>query len=168
MCCKEEERKEEKAQNLLGFTEMNAYEDGLRLKRRARRSPQSLRVIYENEDADETELSTDAEFFTVAYDLESVALGQDVEARYTGTKMWYGGKLEKIHKNKTADIKYEDKDYEADVSLERIRLSGYYPERRKNVGTMRCLKDRLEMHADELQVTYLLNMLIQKSILPST
>ena len=52
MCCKEEERKEEKAQNLLGFTEMNAYEDGLRLKRRARRSPQSLRVTYENEDAD--------------------------------------------------------------------------------------------------------------------
>jgi len=35
-------------------------------------------------------------------------------------------------------------------------------------GTRRSLKDRLEMHADELQVTYLLSNLIRERILPST
>ncbi len=179
-CCKDEEEKEEEKEkappNLLKFTEMNAWEDGLRVRRRVRKSPQqNLAGPYatyndddSEEDKDELEFSTDAEYFTVAYDLKSVSAGQDVEARYKGTQMWYGAKLEKIHKDNTVDIQYEDMDVEKNVSLERIRLGGYHPDRRQNVGTRRSLKDRLEMHADELQVTYLLNMLIRKSMLPST
>ena len=155
---------------------MNAWEDGLRVRRRVRKSPQQNLagpyVTYNDddseEDKDELEFSTDAEFFTVAYDLKAVSAGQDVEARYKGTQMWYGAKVEKIHKENRVDIQYEDMDVEKNVSLERIRLGGYHPDRRQNVGTRRSLKDRLEMHADELQVTYLLNMLIRKSMLPST
>lgn len=81
---------------------------------------------------------------------QKYALGEEVEIRFSGGRMWYGGKIKKYHNDKncdflgTYDVVYDDGDVEQYVEEDLIRTpvkEEYNPETRGKVTSQDIKKD---------------------------